>query len=100
MLLSSSKFSSKADEVLQTKLDRRPLFLHLEKFQGNGPRQKVELGSANPGSAGMMLYTSGTTNRPVRLLPPPQKTNANNQVYLFVLLTMHDRKEYSCRNPS
>ena len=73
MLLSSAKFSSKADEVLRTELDAEPAYLRLAKFQGGGVHEKVTLEKTGPGSAGMMLYTSGTTNRPVKrpLLPSP-----------------------------
>lgn len=67
MLLSSAKFSSKAQDVLKTELDVEPAYLQLNKFQGGGVHEKVTLEKTGPGSAGMMLYTSGTTNRPVRL---------------------------------
>jgi acyl-CoA synthetase (AMP-forming)/AMP-acid ligase II len=67
MLLSSAKFSSKAEDVLRTELDVQPTYLQLNKFQGGGVLEKVTLDKTGPGSAGMMLYTSGTTNRPVRL---------------------------------
>ena len=65
MLLSSAKFGSKAEDVLRTELDVEPAYLQLDKFQGNGAHEKVALEKTCPGSAGMMLYTSGTTNRPV-----------------------------------
>jgi Acyl-CoA synthetases (AMP-forming)/AMP-acid ligases II len=71
LLLSSAKFSSKAQEVLKTELDVQPTFVQLEKFQGGGPHEHVELEEkSDPGAAGMMLYTSGTTNRPVRMTHP------------------------------
>ena len=66
MLLSSAKFASKAEEVLNTELDVQPIHLPLDKFHGGGTPEKVALDKTKPGSAGMMLYTSGTTNRPVR----------------------------------
>ena len=65
MLLSSAKFAPKAQEVLKTELDAEPAYLQLSKFQGGSAREKVTLEKTDPGSAGMMLYTSGTTNRPV-----------------------------------
>lgn len=65
MLLSSTKFAPKAEELLRTELDVEPAYLQLNKFQGGGAHEKVTLGKTCPGSAGMMLYTSGTTNRPV-----------------------------------
>ncbi|KAK0666137.1 putative short-chain-fatty-acid--CoA ligase [Cercophora samala] len=70
MLLSTAKFASKAQEVLKTELDIQPTFLQLDKFQGGGPHEKVTLDKSGPGSAGMMLYTSGTTNRPKGVLIP------------------------------
>ena len=65
LLVSSSKFASKAKEVLATELNTKPAHLELQKHQGGGDHVKVELGDADPGEAGMMLYTSGTTNKPV-----------------------------------
>ncbi|KAL2165329.1 hypothetical protein VTH06DRAFT_626 [Thermothelomyces fergusii] len=70
MLLSSAKFTSKAEEVLKTELDVRPVHLQLDKFQGDGVYEKVTLETSDAGSAGMMLYTSGTTNRPKGVLLP------------------------------
>lgn len=70
MIVSSPKFITKADEVLRTHLDRKPRFLPLDKFPGNGAHEAViSLDGTNPGGAAMMLYTSGTTNRPVRRHP-------------------------------
>ncbi|KAL2261375.1 hypothetical protein VTK26DRAFT_4289 [Humicola hyalothermophila] len=70
MLLSSAKFAQKAQEVLRTELDVEPAYLALDKFQGGGTYEKVTLEKSGPGSAGMMLYTSGTTNRPKGVLLP------------------------------
>lgn len=65
LLVSSPKFTSKANEVLATELTAKPAHLELTKHQGRGTFEHVELGDSDPGEAGMMLYTSGTTNRPV-----------------------------------
>ncbi|KAH6650914.1 hypothetical protein F5144DRAFT_598331 [Chaetomium tenue] len=70
MLLSSAKFASKAGDVLKTELDVEPAYLQLDKFQGNGVHEKVTLDKSSAGAAGMMLYTSGTTNRPKGVLLP------------------------------
>ncbi|KAK0630046.1 hypothetical protein B0T17DRAFT_488503 [Bombardia bombarda] len=71
MLLSSAKFAPKAQDVLKTELDIEPSYLQLTKFQGGGSHEKVTLEKTfNPGSAGLMLYTSGTTNRPKGVLLP------------------------------
>ena len=70
LLLSSAKFTNKAQEVLKTELDSKPTLLELTKFQGGSQHEKVTLDTkSGPGEAGMMLYTSGTTNRPVGNLP-------------------------------
>lgn len=71
MLLSSAKFATKAKEVLRTELKEQPAHLELTKFQGAGSHEKVTLEGEDPGEAGMMLYTSGTTNRPVSLTLTP-----------------------------
>jgi acyl-CoA synthetase (AMP-forming)/AMP-acid ligase II len=65
LLLSSAKFAAKAEEVMVTQLASKPTLVELTKFLGGGDHQDVELASTDPGRAGMMLYTSGTTNRPV-----------------------------------
>jgi malonyl-CoA/methylmalonyl-CoA synthetase len=79
MLLSSAKFASKAEELLKTELDVQPIHLQLDKFQGGGTPEKVALDKTKPGSAGMMLYTSGTTNRPVRPSQNPPRPPLSTQ---------------------
>jgi acyl-CoA synthetase (AMP-forming)/AMP-acid ligase II len=73
MLLSSAKFATKAQEVLKTELDVEPTYLQLSKFQGDGAHEQVTLERTGSDSAGMMLYTSGTTNRPVRIPSVPDR---------------------------
>lgn len=68
LLVSSAKFASKADEVLAAGLDSTPAYLRLEKHLGGSAHERVVLGEEDAGQAAMMLYTSGTTNRPVSLL--------------------------------
>ncbi|GAB1310265.1 Malonyl synthetase [Madurella fahalii] len=70
MLLSSAKFAPKAQEVLRTELDAEPIYLQIDKFQGGGEHQNVTLEKTDSDSPGMMLYTSGTTNRPKGVLLP------------------------------
>ncbi|KAM0551794.1 hypothetical protein ACHAPJ_008365 [Fusarium lateritium] len=79
LLVSSPKFASKAKEVLATDLTTKPAHLELQKHQGGGSHEKVELGEANPGEAGMMLYTSGTTNKPKGVLLPQSVLTAQSQ---------------------
>ncbi len=65
LLLSSAKFAAKAEELLAADLASKPTHLELAKHLGGGDHEKVDLDGADPGRAGMMLYTSGTTNRTV-----------------------------------
>ena len=66
-LLTSTKFKSKAEEVVKEGLDRAPVFDVLEKRVSGGTDAFMPYLEPVEGSkAGMMLYTSGTTSRPVR----------------------------------
>jgi malonyl-CoA/methylmalonyl-CoA synthetase len=65
MLLSSAKFEHKAYEVLNTELETKPKHIKLEKKLGGAAHGNVILDGPTEGEGGMMLYTSGTTNRPV-----------------------------------
>jgi acyl-coenzyme A synthetase/AMP-(fatty) acid ligase len=65
MLLSSQKFEGKAEEVLKEKLETPPKHIRLEKKMGDSEPIPVTLEGSEDGEGGMMLYTSGTTNRPV-----------------------------------
>lgn len=66
MLLSSAKFQSKADEVLKEGLDQKPISSKVEKkLEGSQSRESVQLEAQRNTQSGMMLYTSGTTSRPV-----------------------------------
>ena len=65
LLVSSSKFTNKASEVLAAGLDAQPAHLRLEKHLGGSAHERVVIGDQDAGQAAMMLYTSGTTNRPV-----------------------------------
>jgi malonyl-CoA/methylmalonyl-CoA synthetase len=65
MLLSSAKFEGKAQELLKEDLSARLKHIKLEKKLGGAAHAKVILEGPTDGEGGMMLYTSGTTNRPV-----------------------------------
>lgn len=65
LLVSSPKFANKSQEVLATDLTVKPTHVEIDKHVGGGQHEKVSLGDSDPGESGMMLYTSGTTNRPV-----------------------------------
>ncbi|EEY17761.1 conserved hypothetical protein [Verticillium alfalfae VaMs.102] len=64
LLVSSPKFFAKARDVLATELASKPAQLELQKHMGGAAHEAVQLEGSDPGDAGMMLYTSGTTNRP------------------------------------
>lgn len=67
-LLSSGKFQDKAEEVLKEGLEhlpRKPILNVVQKrLTGNG-EDEVQLVPLPMTKGGMMLYTSGTTSRPV-----------------------------------
>lgn len=66
MLLSSAKFQSKAEEVLKEGLEKTPISSTVEKrLEGSQSSEYVQLESSPDNQSGMMLYTSGTTSRPV-----------------------------------
>ena len=68
MLISSAKFSAKARETLREGLEQIPISVTTEKIvQGGQSDQIPALEDVADGvdKNGMMLYTSGTTNRPV-----------------------------------
>lgn len=67
MLLSSAKFKDKAQEVVKGSLEKKPILDMVQKRQGRegGSSDHVRLEGFQENQAGMMLYTSGTTSRPV-----------------------------------
>lgn len=68
VLMSSKKFDGKAQDVLAVGLEAAPRYISVEKKLGGGVPREVTLEGPTHGAGGMMLYTSGTTNRPVGLL--------------------------------
>ena len=66
ILLSSTKFQNKAREIIKTGVEKVPVLALVEKRLngGNGPGE-VKLEIAKESAGGIMLYTSGTTSRPV-----------------------------------
>lgn len=68
MLLSSVEFQSKAKEVIGALVDRPPIWITVPKRPSNypgSPTHCVNFDGVRNVASGMMLYTSGTTNRPV-----------------------------------
>ncbi|KAJ4408899.1 hypothetical protein N0V82_009588, partial [Gnomoniopsis sp. IMI 355080] len=74
LLLSSARFTTKAQETLALPLISPPKHVELTKHLGSSPSpyfSPIAFEEAgNIGDAGMMLYTSGTTNRPKGVLIP------------------------------
>ncbi|KAJ5096405.1 hypothetical protein NUU61_005761 [Penicillium alfredii] len=72
VLLSTEKYAQKAQEILQAGLEREPLLDIRPKItKGATGSEAVQLEDLKqPSSGGMMLYTSGTTNRPKGVLIP------------------------------
>ncbi|PBP26340.1 putative 2-succinylbenzoate- ligase protein [Diplocarpon rosae] len=79
MLLSSTKFGDKAKEVLRQDLEAKPKHVKLEKKLGGTALSKVALEGPIDGKGGMMLYTSGTTNRPKGVLLPQSVLTAQSK---------------------
>lgn len=68
MFISSARFADKAAEVLQEGLDHQPISSRAEKIaEGRTTEEQVTLEEVGDtvDKGGMMLYTSGTTSRPV-----------------------------------
>ena len=64
-LLSSRKFQDKAEETLKEGLAKKPLLSIVEKRRHGSGHDEVQLVHLPMKKGGMMLYTSGTTSRPV-----------------------------------
>ncbi len=67
-LLSSRKFQEKAEETLKEGLDhipKKPLLSIVEKRRHGSGHDEIQLVPLPMNKGGMMLYTSGTTSRPV-----------------------------------
>ena len=68
MLVTSAKFAEKAEQTLEGGLEKTPVLARTEKLVVGGQTEHEptleDVGDA-PAQSGMMLYTSGTTNRPV-----------------------------------
>ena len=74
MFLSSAKFKVKADEVLKDSLEKKPTYALVDKIIGGAAKSgEVRLQDDATSRGGMMLYTSGTTSRPVSDVYLPQR---------------------------
>ncbi|KAJ6071106.1 hypothetical protein N7499_009120 [Penicillium canescens] len=70
VLLATEKYADKAMDILRQGLEREPLFDIRKKLMEGAARESVTLEELKKPSGGMMLYTSGTTNRPKGVLIP------------------------------
>ena len=66
MLLSSEKFKLKAQNVVKEGLSSKPLIAVEKIKEGKKSSENIKLETSKEEDGGMMLYTSGTTSRPVR----------------------------------
>ncbi|QUC17363.1 uncharacterized protein UV8b_01604 [Ustilaginoidea virens] len=78
LLVTSPKFAAKARQVLSTELAARPTYLEMPKHLGRGKIEQASLEVSDPAGAGLMLYTSGTTNRPKGVLIPQSTLTAQS----------------------
>ncbi|KAF2260440.1 acetyl-CoA synthetase-like protein [Lojkania enalia] len=82
MLLSSEKFQDKADEVLKEGMETSPINYKQEKIMLGNTDDHVTLVDSASEQGGMMLYTSGTTNRPKGVLLPQSVLTAQSKSLL------------------
>jgi malonyl-CoA/methylmalonyl-CoA synthetase len=82
MLLSSEMFQAKADEVLKEGMETAPINYKQEKIMMGKTDDYVTLEEPTSDKGGMMLYTSGTTNRPKGVLLPQDVLTAQSQSLL------------------
>lgn len=82
MLLSSQKFQDKADDVLKEGMETSPINYKQEKIMMGKTDDYVTLEDPQSDKGGMMLYTSGTTNRPKGVLLSQDILTAQSQSLL------------------
>ncbi|KLJ08124.1 hypothetical protein EMPG_16413 [Blastomyces silverae] len=77
LLLATEKYSKKARELVETDPENAPVLRILDKIEsGAGPTAQLHFQDAADLRGGMMLYTSGTTNRPKGVLLPQNALSA------------------------
>ena len=70
LLLASSKLDAKTQDLLKAGLETEPRLVRIPKKMGDSSFTGVSLVGPEDGRGGMMLYTSGTTSRPVNTTHP------------------------------
>ena len=68
MLLSSEKFQEKARDVIIEGTTNKPIIGVEKILEGSKSAERIELEDFASDQGGLMLYTSGTTGRPVCVL--------------------------------
>ena len=64
-LLASEMFKGEAEKILEGSSEKKPTLNLIEKILTGGEHDEVQLIELPVTKGGMMLYTSGTTSRPV-----------------------------------
>ena len=82
MLLSSEKFDDQAEDVLSQGMTTKPIHYKQKKIMMGKKDDHVTLEEPISEKGGMMLYTSGTTNRPKGVLLPQDVLTAQSQSLL------------------
>ncbi|KAL4892867.1 putative AMP-binding enzyme [Aspergillus ambiguus] len=76
-LVATEKYASKAQDILKAGLDREPVLDIRQKIRVGASRSdEVTFEDLREARGGMMLYTSGTTNRPKGVLIPQSALTA------------------------
>lgn len=78
VLLSSLKFQSQADHVLHEGMRTKPIHYKQDKLLAGSTDGHVTLEPPTTDAGGLMLYTSGTTNRPKGVLLPQDVLTAQS----------------------
>lgn len=100
MLATSSKFATKADDVLNGELEKKPILSRQGKIvESSRSKEDVVLEDIKEDKGGMMLYTSGTTNRPVSRLNLYQRrevlTDSRKEYFFHNLLSWPKQSPYA-----
>jgi len=67
LVVASEKHESKAQEVLKGDIEKAPIYTQIHKILDAKSSDDIEFEDMSEDVGGMMLYTSGTTARPVSM---------------------------------
>ncbi|KKA20871.1 AMP-binding enzyme [Rasamsonia emersonii CBS 393.64] len=80
VLLATEKYGAKAQEILNAGLEREPIVdIRKKIIKGSADDEPLRFEAVEGARGGMMLYTSGTTNRPKGVLIPQSALTAQAQ---------------------